>query len=352
MEDCMAKKELEQNLIMLFERHEIRASNVEAELTLLLSGYDISKQENALTEYTGGDTVYYRDRWLLDKKIGGCTDNTIKTYRTTYDGFFREVKKSPIQVTADDVRKFLAIKELRDGSSKSYLNDIRRPLSSFYTWMQDNELITKNPMRAVPRIKEPKVMRQAFSAEDIEKIRRAAQESKCTTMIVELLLSTGCRVGEIVKIRRDEIPEDLSRLLVHGKGQKDRYVYLNAKSKFALMDYLQIRSDSNPYLLPKGLWKSGGSHNKDWMSDPDRVDPREHTGTSTIGGRIRKLGKKAGVRDCHPHRFRRTCATMALRRGMPLEQVSKMLGHESIATTQIYLDLSETELERSHDKYF
>ena len=165
MEDCMAKKELEQNLIMLFERHEIRASNVEAELTLLLSGYDISKQENALTEYTGGDTVYYRTRWLLDKKIGGCTDNTIKTYRTTYDGFFREVKKSPIQVTADDVRKFLAIKELRDGSSKSYLNDIRRPLSSFYTWMQDNELITKNPMRAVPRIKE----------ENLRLIRRSAR---------------------------------------------------------------------------------------------------------------------------------------------------------------------------------
>lgn len=352
MADQLARKELEQDLLMLFEHHGVRASDAEAELMLVLTKYAIDRQETALTEYTGGDTVFYRDRWLLDKKIGGCTDSTIKTYKTTYDGFFREMKKAPIQITADDVRKFLAIKELRDGASKSYLNDIRRPLSSFYTWMQDNELITKNPMRAVPRIKEPKVLRKAFSAEEIEKLRRAAQESKCTTMIVELLLSTGCRVGEIVKIRRDEIPGDLSRIQVHGKGQKDRYVYLNAKAKFALMDYLQMRSDSNPYLLPKGLWKSGGSHSKDWMSDPGRVDLKEHTGTSTIGGRIRKLGKKAGVMDCHPHRFRRTCATMALRRGMPLEQVSKMLGHESIATTQIYLDLSETELERSHDKYF
>lgn len=347
----ISKKELEQEILMIFERHGIPISSVEAELMLTLSKYQISKRETSLAEYTGGDTEYYRNRWLLDKKIGGCTDNTIRTYKATYDGFFREIKKSPMKVTADDVRRYLAVKELRDGASKGYLNDLRRPMSSFYTWMQDNEVITKNPMKAVPRIKEPKVMRKAFTPEDVEKLRREAQDSKFTTMIIEMLLSTGCRVGEIVRIRRDEIPEDLSRIIVHGKGQKDRYVYLNAKCKFALMDYLQIRSDSNQYLCPRGVYARKQCKCKDWMRDPQNIQ-EGHTSTSTIESRIRRLGKNAGVTNCHPHRFRRTCATMALRRGMPLEQVSRLLGHESIATTQIYLDLSEQDLERSHDKYF
>lgn len=166
-------------------------------------------------------------------------------------------------------------------------------------------------------------------------------------------MSTGCRVTELSMIRIDDLKED--KLIVHGKGQKDRTVYLNAKAQMAVKKYVQEREDSNPYLFPKGIWMDGakGMKRKEqgmWYKHPEYVQ-EGCTDKSSLESVVRKIGRRAGVEKCHPHRFRRTCATFALRRGMPLVQVSKMLGHENIDTTQIYLDLSEEELEQAHKKY-
>ena len=157
--------------------------------------------------------------------------------------------------------------------------------------------------------------------------------------MIELLLSTSCRVSEVAQILIEEI--DGERILVHGKGEKDRYVYLNAKAQLMLERYMSERKDKSPYLFPRC---------RDGWRNPKNIE-EGHIDMATIEQMTRKIAKRAGVERANPHKFRRTCATMALRRGMPIEQVSKMLGHEQVSTTQIYLDLTEDELALAHKKY-
>ena len=171
-----------------------------------------------------------------------------------------------------------------------------------------------------------------------------------------MLLSTGCRVSELCNIKISEIDGD--KLTVHGKGNKYRTVYLNAKAIVAVENYMKERNDSNPYLFPGavicfhgGDFKICPKDREKWYMNADKVDKERRYSTSGMEGKMRKIGKRAGVENVHPHRFRRTCATLALRRGMPLEQVSKMLGHEDLSTTQIYLDLSEEDLRMAHKKF-
>ena len=198
----------------------------------------------------------------------------------------------------------------------------------------------KNPIAKIDCIKTERCQKEALAEEEIEKLRFAAAKGFKTrqkydfaernVLIVELLLSTGVRVSELVKIKLNEIRD--KRILVHGKGRKDRYVYMSVKAQFALERYLPKRKDlESPYLFPG--------------------DENGHIGKCTVSSITRKIARTAGVERANPHKFRRTCATMALRRGMPIEQVSKMLGHEQISTTQIYLDLSEEDLAYAHSKY-
>jgi site-specific recombinase XerD len=230
-------------------------------------------------------------------------------------------------------------------------------LSAFYGWLQKEEILLKNPMLKIDVIKANKQPKKAFDEIDIERLRSSC---RCTRekFLIELLLSTWCRVSEVSQIRLDEIKDDT--ILVHGKGEKDRIVYLNAKCKFALENYLAERKDSNPYLFPRA--KYAGAVEKmakgkkrarecEWYKDPELVDETEHAGFDTIEVWIRKIGKRAGVKNTHPHRFRRTGATYALRSGMPLMTVSKLLGHSGIGVTQVYLDISDAELEEAHKKY-
>ena len=170
--------------------------------------------------------------------------------------------------------------------------------------------------------------------------------------MVEILLSTGCRVNELAHIKKTDIKND--SILVHGKGDKDRIVYLNAKAQIALERYMSEREDKSEYIFPKCSGnikdKRINSVKRNWYKYKDMV-ANEPSDVTNIETTVRRIGNRAGVKNTHPHRFRRTCATFALRRGMPIEQVSKMLGHEQISTTQIYLDLAEEELEQAHKKY-
>ena len=264
------------------------------------------------------------------------------------------IGKDADAVTATDIQVLLAT--IMQRTSKSYADNVRRDLSSFYSWLTREELIPKNPMLKIDKIKFQKKKKLAFTEYEVELIRNACKNNH-ERAIIEMLLSTGCRVSELISIRTDDINKDTINIL--GKGEKYRNIYLNAKAQLAIMQYISERNDSNPYLFPKSAVNTFADPQMskvrkvlgDWYKYPDLVSTDGIRDKGSVEHTIRNIGKRAGVENCHPHRFRRTCATFALRRGMPIEQVSKMLGHANIATTQIYLDLSEEELAQLHRKY-
>lgn len=329
---------------------------VKAAITLALAKYDISPAETHLTIWNGDKNDRMLQRFLAAKIAAGMSRRTIKYYKASITSTLLRIGKPYDEVTADDVRVYLATRTYQDKVSKTTANNERRNLSAFYTWLQREEILLRNPMSKVDAIKVTKTQKTAFSPMDIEKLRVECRTNR-ETALLELLLSTWCRVSEVAQIRISDIRDD--RLTVHGKGDKDREVYLNARAILAIRRYLDEREDGNPYLFPASAFHGIGKEmaagmrraKQNWYKEKGLVDPEEPTSGNSIELIIRHLGKRAGVQNTHPHRFRRTGATMALRNGMPLIQVSKLLGHESIATTQIYLDVSDAELSDAHRKY-
>ncbi len=280
---------------------------------------------------------------------------TIKAYGAGIRSILLAIGKTVDDITSDDIRYYLALRQRRDGIAKVTADTELRYLRSFFQYLMAEEMVTRNPTAKVDRIKCDRRRKEAFTDLEIEKIRMAAQGER-ERAIIETLLSTGCRVSELTAIRIDEI--DGNKILVHGKGAKDRTVYLNARAELAIQVYLNERKDTNPYFLAGGIQALGAKGKKkrqamsaDWWKEPKLVTTNAHLNEGSVESITRNIAKRAGVEQANPHKFRRTCATMALRRGMPIEQVSKMLGHEEITTTQIYLDLTESELEQAHKKY-
>lgn len=264
-----------------------------------------------------------------------------------------KINKTVDEITTDDIRYYLAVREQRDKISKTTLDTELRYLKTFFNFLQSEEIINKNPAMKISKIKGQKIKKEAFTEIEVEKLREGCRNNR-ERAIIEILLSTGCRVTELVNIKKVEINENA--ILVHGKGEKDRICYLNAKAVVALESYLKERKDENPYLFPGGLVKMvrEASHPDElskWYTDEKFVHKTKQVDIASIEALVRNLGERTGVKKVYPHKFRRTCATFALRRGMAIEQVSKMLGHEQISTTQIYLDLNERELEAAHRKY-
>lgn len=349
------REELLQKIMIILQGQEISSrtmSNVQNELIILLNDYEVAGRETALAIRNEDKNEWYLKKFLIAKTVTGRTDRTIDYYKKSLINILREINKTVDEITSDDIRYYLAIRQKRDNITKTTANNELRCLRTFFSFLIAEELITKNPCLKIEQIKAKKVQKPAFTEIEVEQIR-----AKCScareTAIVETLLSTGCRVTELTLIKTSDITED--KLVVHGKGQKDRTVYLNAKAQMALQMYMSERKDNNPYLFPRGVKVTEAATRKGkpalWYTNPLRVETDGHTDKSSIEQTVRKIGKRAGVPKCHPHRFRRTCATFALRRGMPIEQVSRMLGHENVATTQIYLDLSEEELQQAHKKY-
>ena len=278
----------------------------------------------------------------------------MKFYTICVRKFIDFLGKTVDDITADDIRYYMAVRLQRDKVTKTTVGNEIRCVSSFFTWLQDQEIITRNPMRKVDRLKERKTKKKAFTELEIERLRGACRDER-ERFIVEFLLSTGCRVTETVNVLISDINGE--QILVRGKGEKDRYVYLNARAQYALEQYLNQRTDCNPYLFPRGICvtkcdKEGVSPGKmhEWWKHKEMID-EGHFDKSSLEAATRKLALRGGVEKANPHKFRRTCATMALRRGMPIEQVSKMLGHEALDTTKIYLDLTEEDLKLAHQKY-
>lgn len=325
-------------------------------LYMNLTKYEISEKSTEVTIYKGDETENLIKKFIIGKKVKGCTDRTLNYYSSTCITVFESIGKSPMEITSDDIRAYVARRQIRDKVSTVTINNELRVISSFFTYMQKEEIILKNPMNKIDKMKEPKKQKKAFTEIEVELIRDACKTNRERAMI-EILLSTGCRVSELIQIQLCEIDGDT--VLVHGKGQKDRNVYLNAKAQVILKKYLDERSDCSPYLFPACNVKVGraselqpilNSHKNNWYLYSELVSNVKHVNRENIESIIRTRGEAVGV-NAHPHKFRRTCATFALRSGMPIEQVSKMLGHADIGTTQRYLDLKESELKYAHEKY-
>ena len=270
--------------------------------------------------------------FFVAKTVQGCTKRTIQYYKNVILQFIRFLNDKPVnQITTIDIRYFFAVKKERDGNKDSNINNMRRVLSSFFGWLHEEEYIEKNPMNKIKQIRVEKRIKKPFKDIEIEKLRYAAADDIRLTALLEVLLSTGCRISEVSGMNRKDLDGD--EIVVYGKGKKERTVYLNAKSKIALERYLATRTDSNePMFVAKDK-------------------PHARLLVSAMGKEIRDLGKICEINDVHPHRFRRTSATLALNRGMPIEQVQLMLGHESIETTTIYAISAQETVKANHKKY-
>lgn len=353
-----AREEAINELAMFMMENGIQGREAKNALYMIMSRYEITTRCTEIAELKEDRNETLVKRFLIAKAVKGLSERTIKYYGESIRKTLGDVGKTVDDINPDDIRLYMALRSRRDKVSNVTIANEIRNLGSFFQWLTAEEVITKNPMLRVDNIKQKKTKKEAFTEEEVERLRLAA-EGEREQMMIEVLLSTGCRVTEFVTIRIDEIEDD--RILVHGKGGKDRYVYLNTKAKVMLERYLRERKDGNPYLNPGGIFgtttfKKGAKHKEalrsqiDWWKNPGNI--REgHLNRESPANTLRKIAKKAGIERANPHKFRRTCATMALRRGMPLEQVSKMLGHENLDTTKIYLDLTEDDLKQAHKKY-
>ncbi|MEG0297214.1 MAG: tyrosine-type recombinase/integrase [Clostridium sp.] len=305
-----------------------------------LYDYDFVKKETSLTVYETDESEEMIRKFLVTKKIQGLSSRSLKRYQNDLKRVFYTIGKPIKEVTSDDIKYFLACLQIQNGCSAVTINNYRLSLSTFYSFCVDEQIIKISPMRTIKRIKVPKKNKKAFSNIDIEMLRIKAQrmardmQSKRLIAIIETLLSTGARASELCGLDITDINFNTGEVLIReGKGGKDRIVYLNDASKVRLSDYLMSRTDNNVALFVS-------------------IDkPHNRLRVSGLEIEIRNLGKAANIEDTHPHRFRRTCATMLNKRGMAISEISIYLGHESVATTQIYIQMNAEQVKQSHIKY-
>ena len=266
------------------------------------------------------------------KQIEGCSIRTLKYYSATIEHFLKHIDTPIRKITTDEIRCYLAEYQQRNNCSKVTVDNIRRNLSSFFSWLEEEDYILKSPMRRIHKIKTKQPVKEIISDEVIEKLRDHFRCSRDLAMI-DLLYSTGIRVGELVRLNISDIDFEERECVVYGKGDKERRVYFDAKAKLHMLDYLKHREDDNPALFVT-------------------LDaPYDRLQISGVEIRLRQLGRKLNIEKIHPHKFRRTMATRAIDKGMPIEQVQKILGHSQIDTTMQYAIVNQNNVKSSHRKY-
>lgn len=346
------KDQIVNSIVCMLDEMGVDTEGIADKLYIIMKDVEITPIETALALRDDALNDNLLNRFLAAKMVKGCTKRTIMRYKKQISWTLSKFGKSCTEISADDIRVYIALRLTRDGISKVSANNEILCLRTFYSWLNVEGILQTNPMLKIDRIKTDKIKKKAFTDLECEKLRYSCRTS-LETAIVEVLLSTGCRVSELCGIRIDDIEQ--GKCIVHGKGNKDRIVYFTAKAELAIKKLLEERKDTNPYLFPAGVNLGENlEHEKraspDWYKYPELIGEGMRD-KGAIESTVRKIGKRAGVENVHPHRFRRTSATLALRRGMPIELVSKMLGHEQLTTTQLYLDLSEDDLEAAHRKY-
>lgn len=270
--------------------------------------------------------------FIAAKKIEGCSDNTLKYYSNTLNSMVNNISKSVCSMDTNDLRLYLADYQETRQASKVTLDNIRRIMSSFFSWLEDEDYILKSPVRRIHKVKATKAVKETLSDECLEKLRDQCLHPR-DRAIIDLLISTGIRVGELVNLDRSDIDFTQRECIVLGKGDKERPVYFDAKTKIHLQNYLATRTDSNPALFV--------SYNAPW----------NRLSIAGVERFLSNLGSRSQVQHVHPHKFRRTMATMAIEKGMPIEQVQKLLGHSKIDTTLHYALVNQANVKLSHQRY-
>ena len=278
-----------------------------------------------------GNTEYLK-LYLDAKRIEGCSERTLQYYRVTVEHMLQKLSTPIRKMTTDEIRTYLVDYQENGHCSKVTVDNIRRNISSFFSWLEEEDYILKSPMKRIHKIKTKTVVKDVISDESMEKMRDACEEIR-DLAIIDLLYSTGMRVGELVRLNIGDVNLEQRECVVFGKGDKERRVYFDAKAKIHLMQYLTERTDDNPALFVS-------------------LDaPFTRLQISGVEIRLRDLGRKLSLTRIHPHKFRRTMATRAIDKGMPIEQVQKILGHSQIDTTMQYAIVNQSNVKTSHQKY-
>lgn len=270
--------------------------------------------------------------FLAAKRIEGCSEKSLKYYNATIVAMLNTLNKSVKHIVTGDIRTYLTEYQKNNKSSKVTIDNIRRILSSFFSWLEDEDHILKSPVRRIHKVKTGTNIKETYSDEALELMRDNCTELR-DLAIIDMLASTGMRVGEMVLLNRNDIDFNERECIVFGKGSKERVVYFDARTKIHLQNYLKSRTDENPALFvslksPYKRLKIGG-----------------------IEVRLREFGKRLGLQNVHPHKFRRTLATMAIDKGMPIEQLQQLLGHRKIDTTLQYAMVKQSNVKIAHRKY-
>jgi len=270
--------------------------------------------------------------FLAAKRIEGCSEKSLKYYESTILALLDDLGKDVKHIVTDDIRTYLTEYQARKQSSKVTIDNIRRILSSFFSWLEDEDYILKSPVRRIHKVKTGTNIKETYTDEALELMRDNCTELR-DLAIIDMLASTGMRVGEMVLLNREDIDFNERECVVFGKGDKERIVYFDARTKIHLQNYLNSRDDDNPALFVS-LQK-----------------PHNRLQISGVEVRLRQYGKRLGLNKVHPHKFRRTLATMAIDKGMPIEQLQQLLGHRRIDTTLQYAMVKQSNVKIAHRKY-
>lgn len=318
MEDSLTDyqlNKLKESLIINFEK-----------LDFIMKTDDLKHQEE-LDENTS-----MIESFISSKQIEGCSDKTIKYYKEIIDKFNDSFDKSIKKITTEEIRSYLSNYKEMSTCGSTTIDNIRRVLSSFFSWLEDEDYIIKSPIRRIHRIKTPTTVKEVLTDENLEKLRDECENIRDLSLI-ELLISTGMRVGELVNLNISNLNFEDRSCIVLGKGKKEREVYFDAKTKLHLQEYISKRNDNNDALFVS------------------LREPHQRLSISGIELIVRNLGVNTNINKVHPHKFRRTLATMAIDKGMPVEQVQKLLGHVKIETTMHYAMVNQSNVKISHRRY-
>jgi site-specific recombinase XerD len=316
---------------MLGTLNNLQLKKLQIVLQLELNNY-LESENTEDNQHKGEENKKILDAFIEAKRIEGCSEKSLKYYRTTIDKMIVSVDKRIQEIDTDDIRNYLTEYQKDKGSSKVTIDNMRRIFSSLFTWLEDEDYILKSPVRRIHKIKSSIVVKETYSDEALEKMRDNCDNLR-DLAIIDMLASTGMRVGELVLLNREDINFAERECIVLGKGDKERIVYFDARTKIHLQNYLDERTDSEKALFvtlkaPYNRLQIGG-----------------------VEARIRQIGSQLDIDKCHPHKFRRTLATMAIDKGMPIEQLQQLLGHKKIDTTLQYAMVKQSNVKNAHRKY-
>lgn len=310
------------NNMQMEELHKLLLKNLQGVIFVEESNKKLLKDEE----------VDYCNLFIWAKRVEGCSEKSMKYYKSTIENMLDKLGKQVKHITTADLREYLGEYHKKSNCSKVTIDNIRRILSTFFSWLEDENYVLKSPVRRIHKIRTGKIVKEVYTDENLEVMRDSCTEIRDLAMI-DLLNSTGIRVGELVKLNVDDIDFNERECIVEGKGDKQRKVYFDAKTKVHLQRYINSRLDDNEALFVSLL------------------KPHNRLNISGVEIRMRSLGQKLNINKVHPHKFRRTLATRAIDKGMPIEQVQQLLGHQKIDTTLQYAMVNQNNVKISHKKF-